>query len=101
MRGVDIHRCSSRGGHFGLEKGHPLNFGRRKGRNVRILVVVDGRIKVEKEDVEPRSHDFHFLPDARYWVASESQRRGKRDLGAEGTELHQSRGEGNCYLWNF
>lgn len=45
--------------------------------------MVSGRIKVKKEEIDPESHGFHFLPEASYKVASESRRGGERDHGAE------------------
>ena len=45
--------------------------------------MVSGRIKVKKEEIDPESHGFPFLPEASYKVASESRRGGERDHGAE------------------
>lgn len=53
------------------------------GGNFRILVMVSGRIKVKKEEIDPESHGFRFIPEASYKVASESRRGGERDHGAE------------------
>lgn len=60
-----------------------ISFVLAEGRNFRILVMVSGRIKVKKEEIDPESHGFHFLPEASYKVASESRRGGERDHGAE------------------
>ena len=60
-----------------------ISFVWAEGGNFRILVMVSGRIKVKKEEIDPESHGFPFLPEASYKVASESRRGGKRDHGAE------------------
>lgn len=60
-----------------------ISFVLAEGGNFRILVMVSGRIKVKKEEIDPESHGFHFLPEASYKVASESRRGGERDHGAE------------------
>lgn len=60
-----------------------MSFILAKGGNFRILVTVGGRIKVRKEEIDPGSQGFHFLPEASHKVASESRRGGERDHGAE------------------
>lgn len=59
--------------------------------------MVCGRTKVEKEEVEPGSHDFHFLPETRYNKAG-NRPEGR---GAEEGEIQQGEGEGNQDALSF
>lgn len=60
-----------------------MSFILAKGGNFRVSVMVGGRIKVRKEEIDPGSQGFSFLPEASRKAASESSRGGGRDRGAE------------------
>ena len=66
-----------------MSRRRDVSFILAKGGNFRILVTVGGRIKVRKEETDPGSQGFRFLPEASHKVASESRRGGERDRGAE------------------